>query len=319
MGPLDQWADQVPKTAGEINEALNRSRRTASTRSPTGSPASSPERTSLGDAFRSIAASILADTARLIARMVVMKTGSWPSWAAAGRRSGLYRRIGGRRRRYRRAMSTSFAGFAGRSADPMDLPASPPGFPGDLATGGFVSGAGSSTAGPRPGDALERRVRDERRNGCAHGRSVPRSINSGRIPHAKGGGLFSTFGAGMFGLAGLALGGKLGGKGGGFPLWPMFGLAGLAMHKKGHVGAGPLISPLGSQLFHFAQGGYVPRAPKLATPQAGNVNVRGGDTHNHYYQVAAPNTGDPVRDHASALQTANAIRREVSRAMHESK
>lgn len=73
MSPLEAWADQVPKTAAEINEALQSieargldSLANALTDVITGTK-------SLGDAFRDVARSIIADIVQMTIRMLIFR------------------------------------------------------------------------------------------------------------------------------------------------------------------------------------------------------------------------------------------------------
>jgi uncharacterized protein (TIGR02594 family) len=73
MNPLEKWADGVPQTAAQINEALMSIEANGLDALADGIAGVISGTQSLGDAFRSIASSIIADIARMIVRMLVMR------------------------------------------------------------------------------------------------------------------------------------------------------------------------------------------------------------------------------------------------------
>lgn len=73
QNPIEEWADTVPQTAGEINEAFMEidARGLDSLADGIASVISGSQ--SMGAAFRQVAAGMIADIARLIARMLILK------------------------------------------------------------------------------------------------------------------------------------------------------------------------------------------------------------------------------------------------------
>jgi lambda family phage tail tape measure protein len=290
MNPLEQWADQVPHTAADINQALMQIEAQGLDSLADGIAGVISGTQSLGDAFRSIAAGIVADIARMIARMIIMRALMSALGGVGGGAAGA-------------GASAAFDFGASGGYDAVNA-----GLVG-MASGGFVSGPGSPTSDSIPAMLSNGEYVMNSAAVSRFGLPFLEAINSGRMPHAKGGGLMGLLGGGLFGLFRGGLGD--------------FALPGSGAWLAKKIGPAGLLG----KVLHFSDGGPVHAMPRFAMPMGPNVamprsaatsEARSGDKYFNIY-VTAPNSGDAVRDRASSLQHAQAVRREVSRAIQASK
>jgi lambda family phage tail tape measure protein len=170
--PLDQWAHDVPKTAAEINQALQSIEvegldglTDAIEKVITGTE-------SMKDAFHELAASILADLLKMTIKMILFQA---LEAAMGGGGGGIPSPdLGG---------EMSVTGLNGGVA---------PSLPGGFASGGFVSGDGSSTSDSIPAMLSNGEYVMSAAAVRKFGVEMLDAINTGRLPHKRGGGIFGA-------------------------------------------------------------------------------------------------------------------------------
>lgn len=283
-GPLQNYLDSLPQSADELNERLQ----ALEVQGIEGLVDALSHVSEGWKAMRDIALRTIQDILAQLIRLQIQRA--------------IFGLLGN-------AATSSFSGgVPTASVAGATLPSgvTPVGF---FASGGFVSGPGSSRSDSVPamlsnGEFVMNASTVARfgvafLNGMNTGQITPKDCDCGHKKHGGILGALSLFG----GLGGKGLLGSLGGGGASGLLGTSGGLFSTDTAASG-------LSFLG-KILHFADGGPVgrvsiPSMPRMVLPASG-----GGDNH-YNISVAAPNTGNPRKDRATALQQAHLVREAVA-------